>query len=187
MKVIIDGQEYWTRSEYYRLIDLRGVHPFPKPDVLQLRGDPKSVDGKRHALYLPNRPDILAFDRTGEPKEVILDHHRPLGDLYGQRRRFTGTFVRQGRKRAYKGYGTEGDGYDATVLFQGVMDESGRIVADHLWFNLTEGFVGAGMAGGDLVSFDARVDDYLKGYEKDSYDYKLLRPTKIVNYGQPKE
>ena len=96
MKITIDGQEYWTRSEYYRLIDLRGVYPFPKPDLLQLRGDPTSVDGKRHALYFPNRSDILALDRAGQPEPVIPDHHRPLGDLYGQRKRFAGTFVRQG-------------------------------------------------------------------------------------------
>lgn len=38
---------------------------------------------------------------------------------------------------------------------------------------------------GEVVSFDARVDSYVKGYKRDSYDYKLSRPTKVVSHGRP--
>ena len=41
------------------------------------------------------------------------------------------------------------------------------------------------MVEGEVVSFNARVDDYLKGYEKNDYDYKLSRPSKIVPHGLP--
>ena len=102
-----------------------------------------------------------------------------LAQLYGQRLHFTATFERIGKKRAYRGWGNMGDGYDGTVLLKDIKDDTGRIVADHLWFSLTEGFRYAGLNEGDTVRFDARVDDYLKGYEKDAYDYKLSRPTRI--------
>jgi hypothetical protein len=35
----------------------------------------------------------------------------------------------------------------------------------------------------EVIEFDARVDDYLKGYERDSVDYKLSRPTKVRSLG----
>ena len=108
-----------------------------------------------------------------------------LAPLYGERKRFSARFVREGRKRAYRGFGGLGNGYDATVLFSDIRDEQGRLVADHLWFNMTQGFEDAIMAEGEVVSFNARVDGYLKGYEKDTYDYKLSRPGKIVAHGLP--
>jgi phenylpropionate dioxygenase-like ring-hydroxylating dioxygenase large terminal subunit len=104
--------------------------------------------------------------------------------LHGQRLTFRGVFVRQGKKRAYRGYGNLGDGHDRTVLLRDITDESKRLVADHLWFNMTETFVAASPVEGDVIQFDARVDDYTKGYERDHYDYKLSRPTKVVNLGR---
>lgn len=115
--------------------------------------------------------------------DFVFEPKRPLGDLYGQRKRFIGTFERKGRKRAYRGWGTAGDGYDATLLLQDIKDDTGRTVADHLWFNTTKEFRHARLHKGDVVSFDARVDDYVKGYDRENYDYKLSRPTKVVNHG----
>jgi len=60
-----------------------------------------------------------------------------LGKMYGQRKRFSGVFERQGKKPAYRGWGTAGNGYDETVLLRDIRDETGCIVADHLWFRLT--------------------------------------------------
>ena len=40
------------------------------------------------------------------------------------------------------------------------------------------------MSEGYVIQFDARVDDYTKGYERDRGDDKLSRPTKVVNLGQ---
>jgi hypothetical protein len=108
-----------------------------------------------------------------------------LEPLLGERKRFSGIFVRKGRKRAYKGWGTLGDGYDATVLLEDIRDDQGRIVTDHLWFSNTQAFEDALMVEGEVVTFNARVDDYIKGHEKDDYDYKLSRPSKIVAHGLP--
>jgi hypothetical protein len=106
-----------------------------------------------------------------------------LEQLYGQRQKFSGTFERAGKKPAYRGWGTDGKGYGDTLLLRDMKDEDGRVVADHLWFNLTKAFRSAKLTKGDTVSFDARVDDYTKGYERDDYDYKLSRPTNVVNHG----
>jgi hypothetical protein len=102
---------------------------------------------------------------------------KPLQDLRGQ---FTGTFVRIGTKNSY-GY------LKQTLLLKDVMDRTGKVVTDHLWFNLTKGFAGLGLTPGDVVQFDARVRLYEKGYRgyrEDVYkpietDYKLSHPTRL--------
>ena len=101
------------------------------------------------------------------------------------RHTFSGIFIRTGIKNGYK-YPEE------TVLLKDVRDSSGKIVADHLWFNLTKGFQAANLRNGDIVQFDARVAVYQKGYRghrTDVYcpieqDYKLSHPTKVKNLGQ---
>ena len=108
-----------------------------------------------------------------------------LRKICGQRKRFFGVFVREGKKPAYRGWGTTGDGYDETIILTDIRDEAGRVVSDHLWFRFTKGFESLNLVPGEVVSFDARVDGYIKGYERDSYDYKLSRPTKIVEHGMP--
>ncbi len=65
---------------------------------------------------------------------------------------------------------------------------SGRVVSDHVWFTVTKGFAKLGLQVGDVVTFDARVGPYIKGYEgyrEDVYDkpveqdYKLVYPTRL--------
>ena len=93
---------------------------------------------------------------------------------------YTGTFERFGIKNGYKGPIT-------TVLLLNVCDKDGNVVTDHLWFNKTKGFAKVDLQQGDRVSFEARVDSYVKGYQgyrEDVYsdisiDYKLSYPTKI--------
>lgn len=103
------------------------------------------------------------------------------------RHTFTGTFERTGWKDNY--YGNI-----QTVLLSNVKDEHGQIVTDHLWFNLTRGFEAANPTKGDVLQFNARVSNYIKGYmgyRDDVYDhpieedYKLSRPTKVVNLTHP--
>jgi hypothetical protein len=106
-----------------------------------------------------------------------------LGELYGKRLRFTATFERTGTKHAYRGCGTLGGGLDETVLFSQVT-LGGRVVSDHLWFTMSGELDWLDLHKGDIVSVDARVDHYMKGYERDSYDYKLSRPTKGWNHTQ---
>lgn len=110
---------------------------------------------------------------------------KQLEKLYGKRMRFSGTFVRKGKARAYKGWGSLGDGFDETFLLSGVKDHAGRLLTDHLWFKMTGSFRRAAMSEGQTVSFDGRVDDYVMGYYRTDYDYKLSRPTMVVNHGCP--
>lgn len=104
-----------------------------------------------------------------------------LRQANGLRATFSGIVERYGTKNSY--------GYTKpTLLLKGIRDGSGRIVTDHLWFNLTKGFAQLGLQAGDEVKFDARVKPYTKGYRgyrDDVYDkpietdYKLSHPTNL--------
>lgn len=105
---------------------------------------------------------------------------KALGANEGERSVYTGEFVRTGTKHGFKG--------DVkTVLLKDVKDETGQIVTDHLWFNMTKGFEQANLQPGDIVEFRGKVERYIKGYKgyrEDIYkpledDYKLSRPTKV--------
>lgn len=102
-----------------------------------------------------------------------------LSKINGERRRFSGRFVREGKKRGYRGR------TETTILLVDIRDSEGKIVSDHLWFNLTQQFDSLILAEGEVVSFHARVTLYEKGYKKDTYDYRLSRPTRIVGHGLP--
>lgn len=103
-----------------------------------------------------------------------------LREIDGQRQTFTGTFDRFGTKNSY-GY------IKYTILLKDIKDINGEVVADHLWFNLTKEFGKFALESGDVLRFDARVKDYLKGYfgyREDVYkpiqkDYRLSHPTKV--------
>ena len=99
----------------------------------------------------------------------------------GKRKKFKAIFDRVGKKVNYKGYSEE------TILLKNIIDiESNKIVADHVWFNYTQGFVKASLSAGDIVEFEARVKEYRKGYVNRNYqinnsttDFKLSNPTRI--------
>ena len=105
---------------------------------------------------------------------------KQLGKRINQRLTFVGRFNRLGTKRGY---------YEdvETVLLTDITTAKGKPICDHLWFNLTKGFMGLELKKGDRIQFDARVKEYTKGYfgrreEVESYtDYKLSHPTKLVN------
>jgi hypothetical protein len=109
-----------------------------------------------------------------------------LGESEGERSLYTGEFVRTGFK----------DGFKCpvkTVLLKDVKDETGRLITDYLWFNMTKGFEEANLKPGDIVEFRGKVEKYTKGYQgrrEDVYDkpieadYKLSRPTKVRNLGK---
>jgi hypothetical protein len=108
---------------------------------------------------------------------------KKLSELENQRKKFTGVFERFGFKKAYRGPDLQ------TVLLRGIRDENGKLLTDHLWFNLTKGFKEARLKKGDIVSFEARIKEYVKGYmgyrediykKPIEYDYKLDRPTKVI-------
>ena len=102
----------------------------------------------------------------------ILDEHRGL---------FRGAFKKYGLKSGYKGASAE------TILLVSICNDNGKIISDHLWFNMTKGFEKLGvLKAGDIIQFEARVKKYRKGYinpragiDQSSFDYKLSHPTKI--------
>ena len=90
-------------------------------------------------------------------------------------------FSRIGKKVNYKGYSEE------TILLNNVVDlEANKVVADHVWFSYTQGFIKALISIGDTLEFEARIKEYRKGYVNKNYkinnsttDFKLSNPTKI--------
>ena len=109
--------------------------------------------------------------------------------INGVRQTYTGIFVRFGRKNRYKPKNVGGHwiDYDETILLQNIKNLSGSRITDHLWFNYTIGFSKLGkLVEGDIIQFDARVGEYVKGYVNNrdyiddrQLDYKLGYPTKI--------
>jgi len=83
---------------------------------------------------------------------------KALKQLNGERRRFTGTFVRMGQKPGWKGKTL------TTILLKEIREANGKIVCDHLWFNLTKEFGSLVLKEGTVISFDARVKSYYRGY-----------------------
>ena len=106
---------------------------------------------------------------------------KALGVNEGKRGLYIWKFDRTGSKSGYKGR------LD-TVLLKDIKDETGHIVTDHQWFNMTKGFKQADLKHGDLVKFRATVKKSPKGYRgrrEDVFDkpiiadYYLSRPTNI--------
>ena len=91
-------------------------------------------------------------------------------------------FVRTGIKNGYKDN-------TVTVLLKDIKDETGRIVTDHQWFNMTKGFEQTNLKLGDIVEFRATMKKYIKGYKgRQEYifykpkkaDHMLSRPNNII-------
>ena len=83
---------------------------------------------------------------------------RELASEEGKRKKFKAIFGRLGKKTNYKGYSEE------TILLNAIVDvETGKAVADHVWFSYTQGFVKASLTFGDEFEFEARVKEYRKG------------------------
>lgn len=109
-----------------------------------------------------------------------------------KRHRFEGTVIRFGI--ANNNFSPYKD-MDETILLGDVflLDESGQhkeLVTDYLWFKRTLQFQRIDARPGDIIQFDARVDDYYKRDRDADYyskikDYRLVRPTKITNVSKP--
>lgn len=110
-----------------------------------------------------------------------------LAKLHGLRRRFQGVFERFGTRSGYKGILT-------TILLRDIMDvASGKVLTEHVWLTMGKRFEKLNLKEGDVVRFDARVTDYLKGYkgrrefDDDDPDFKpverdfrLSFPTRLI-------
>lgn len=107
-----------------------------------------------------------------------------LKQLQEQRMKFIGIFKRYGSKSNWHGFP------ETTLILVDIKDNNGKIVTDHIWFKQIKGFVKINpLIEGDIIEFEARVKDYVKGYcgrKAEEYgeayqelDYKLNFPTKI--------
>ena len=109
---------------------------------------------------------------------------KELAKIAGERKKFSATFSRLGKKVNYKGHSEE------TILLTNIVDlAENKKAADHVWFAFTAGFEKAGIKEGKegcLVEFEARTKEYKKGYANSRFkiderkrDFKLSNPTKI--------
>ena len=69
---------------------------------------------------------------------------KQLKQVNGIRATFRGTFERYGSKTSF-GH------FKQTLLLKDIYDCDAKLVADHLWFNLTKGFARVGLQEGDTV------------------------------------
>ena len=99
-----------------------------------------------------------------------------------KRKTFKAIFIRVGKKRNFKGFSED------TILLQQVMDVAeNKLVADHVWFTYSKVFEASGIREGDVITFDARIKRYAKGYinkalgiKKQTTDFKLSHPTNVT-------
>jgi hypothetical protein len=106
---------------------------------------------------------------------------KELAKTDGERKRYQAHFDRIGKKTNFKGYSED------TILLKNILElETNRVVADHVWFTFTQGFMKAAINPGDRIEFEARSKRYEKGYvnkplriNSQTSDYKLSNPTKI--------
>lgn len=104
-----------------------------------------------------------------------------LASSEGERKKFKARFVRLGKKINYNGYSED------TILLSNVTDvETNTVVTDHLWFSFTKAFEKIKLEEGVIISFEARVKSYKKGYVNKAIgvnnkknDFKLSHPTRI--------
>jgi hypothetical protein len=113
---------------------------------------------------------------------------KTLGKSIGERGRYTGIFVRFGKKRAFKGHKP----FLTTVLIVDVTNNEGKLVTDHLWFNFTKRirqlWENNDLKSGTILEFDGRVVPYTKRIRDGNgdyieseitVDYKLSHPTQF--------
>jgi hypothetical protein len=97
-----------------------------------------------------------------------------LKDKYNKRIKVSAVVDRYGEKTGYKGRRKR------TICFIDVKDpKTDKLLTDHIWFTVGKRIEKQELIPGDEVTFYARVSDYMKGYHKDEYDYKLSYPTKF--------
>jgi hypothetical protein len=107
---------------------------------------------------------------------------RALKSLEDVRTTFRGTVAQFGMKSGYTGRDLP------TLMLKDVMDSTNNLVTDHIWFTVGKRLADLHLQIGDVISFQARVTAYEKGYKsyrEDVYkpikiDYRLSNPTKIT-------
>jgi hypothetical protein len=111
---------------------------------------------------------------------MIMRH--ALKSLEGVRTSFRGTVAQFSVKSGYTGRDLP------TLMLKDVMDSTGNMVTEHLWFTVGKTLADLHLQIGDVIAFQARVTAYekgYKGYREDVHkpieiDYRLSNPTKIT-------
>lgn len=105
-----------------------------------------------------------------------------LKNINGQRMPFIATVER---------FGTKKNLYtrlpDKTILLKDVkFAETGKPATTHIWFTVGKTIDALNLSEGDIIKFEARVAEYVKGFvnyreyiDERTLDYKLNRPTKF--------
>jgi len=95
-----------------------------------------------------------------------------LEGLEGKRFPFTAIFWQYGFFRSARGVGR-------TILLRFVRNMDGKILSDHMWINYTPSFDAVGeFQQGDIVSFDASVGKYIKGYFGERIEDRINHPAR---------
>lgn len=107
-----------------------------------------------------------------------------LKSFLGQRLRFRATVSRFGTKSNYHG---NRQPIPTLLLTHVIFEDSGEIAAEHVW--LVRGKWATDLCIGDEIVFDARVDEYEKGYRgydeqrqfehPPAIDYRLTFPSQV--------
>lgn len=108
-----------------------------------------------------------------------MGERKALKKHMGKRIAVTATVERFGTKRGYRGT-------EPTILLKDVRDANGNTLTEHLWFAKGKRWDAA--RPGCKVTFSARADLYVKGYQgrrwdverTQEIDYRLVFPTKVT-------
>jgi len=96
-----------------------------------------------------------------------------LQGLVGSKRQFIAVFEQYG---SYIGKDVVG----RTILLSSLSDSTGRKLAGHVWINYTAAFDAAGdFEKGDVITFEALVRGYVKGYRGAEIDKRLQSPPSL--------
>lgn len=106
---------------------------------------------------------------------------KALKKVNDKRMSFTGVVERFGTKKNWHGYP------EKTLLVKDLkFTETGNFATDHIWFTVGKTIDSLNLEIGDIITFEARVGSYTKGYvnyrewiDERTIDYKLNRPTKF--------
>lgn len=103
---------------------------------------------------------------------------KKLKELKDKRIKIIAGFEKFGTKINFKGFPEQ------TALFVNLTDENNNELCDHIWFTVGKRIANLNLKYGNIVSFEARISEYVKGYvnfkeyvDERTIDYKLNNPT----------
>lgn len=113
---------------------------------------------------------VLKFNSIYTKTERML-MRKELKKMNNLRRVFTATVERFGRRNVNR----LNKEVIWTIVLKNITDKNGKLITDHVWFNLSKEFDRLNLREGDRIEFSARVVEYYKrNYQaKPEKDFKL--------------